>query len=267
MDMLTSNEMLDNVQMYDSTVEIVGYVDGIDAPRYVGDKSQYKVFKLYLNNGSGKRVQIVAWNDDIDVVEQYIISNQIVHLDGVQARPPKRSNFNNGYVPFELQIRSNIVITSLGKYDLENTLNVEPEHIEFLDVMNTVQRVVVEGYIKTNFTSVHHNLLDKMIGCGSITDGEFKLEVHIMNFNEEEYYNLRKGDKVKVNGIMQSTDHRLNFDHEFDWENIQILDNERYLSRRLVSEMTHIKLQKNGINSQNDTEFLHHAYIAVLNKL
>ncbi|XP_071576854.1 uncharacterized protein [Temnothorax nylanderi] len=75
MDMLTSNEMLDNVQMYDSTVEVVGYVDGIDAPRYVGDKSQYKVFKFYLNNGSGKRVQIVAWNDDVDVVEQYIVQS------------------------------------------------------------------------------------------------------------------------------------------------------------------------------------------------
>ncbi|XP_024871168.1 uncharacterized protein LOC112454160 [Temnothorax curvispinosus] len=102
--------MLDNVQMYDSTVEVVGYVDGIDAPRYVGDKSQYKIFKFYLNNGSGKRVQIVqTWNDDVDVVEQYIISNQIVHLDGVQARPPKRLNFNNGNVSFELQIRSNIL--------------------------------------------------------------------------------------------------------------------------------------------------------------
>ena len=63
------------------------------------------------------------------------------------------------------------------------------------------------------------------------------------------------------------TEHRLNSDHEFDWENVEILDKERYLSRRLVSEMTHIKLQGNSINLQNDTEFLHHAYIAVLNQL
>lgn len=64
---------------------------------------------------------------------------------------------------------------------------------------------VLEGFVKTNFAAVHNNQLNKMIGCGSITDGEFKLEVHIMNFNEQDYYdtNLVKGDKIEVIGIMQ----------------------------------------------------------------
>ena len=63
------------------------------------------------------------------------------------------------------------------------------------------------------------------------------------------------------------TEHRINLDHEFDWENVQILDREPYLSKRLVSEMAHIKLQKNSLNSQTDTDFLHHAYVSILNKL
>lgn len=36
--------------------EIMGYIDGIDAPRLVGDKQQYKFFKFYVNNGHGRRV-------------------------------------------------------------------------------------------------------------------------------------------------------------------------------------------------------------------
>jgi len=36
------------------------------------------------------------------------------------------------------------------------------------------------------------------------------------------------------------TDHRLNDNHEFDWDNVKILNNERYLSKRLISEMLHI---------------------------
>jgi len=32
-------------------------------------------------------------------------------------------------------------------------------------------------------------------------------------------------------------DHRLNDNHEFDWDNVEILDKERYLSKRLISEM------------------------------
>jgi len=52
-------------------------VDGIEAPRYVGDKSQYKVFKFYVNNGNGRRVQIIVWNDDIDSVEDNIKLNHV----------------------------------------------------------------------------------------------------------------------------------------------------------------------------------------------
>jgi len=52
--------------------EIIGYVDGIDSSRYVGNNNQYKIFKFYINNGSGRRVQIVAWNDDIENVEHLI---------------------------------------------------------------------------------------------------------------------------------------------------------------------------------------------------
>lgn len=65
-----------------------------------------------------------------------------------------------------------------------------------------------EGYIKTNFASIYNTLFNKTIGCGSLTDGEFKIEVHIMNFNEEEYYykGINKGDKVQITGTMQTTD-------------------------------------------------------------
>jgi len=61
------------------------------------------------------------------------------------------------------------------------------------------------------------------------------------------------------------TDHRLLFNHDFDWENVKILDRECYLGRKLISEMLHIQMQNNSLNLQSDTEFLHHAYI--FNKL
>jgi len=37
------------------------------------------------------------------------------------------------------------------------------------------------------------------------------------------------------------TEHRLNFSHDFDWNNVEILDKERYLTKRLISEMIYIK--------------------------
>jgi len=55
------------------------------------------------------------------------------------------------------------------------------------------------------------------------------------------------------------TNHRLQFNHDFDWNNPKILDKEKYYYKRLISEMINIKLQKNALNLQTDTEFLQHA--------
>jgi len=37
------------------------------------------------------------------------------------------------------------------------------------------------------------------------------------------------------------TEHRLQFGHDFDWEDVKILDSERFLRKRLISEMMFIK--------------------------
>lgn len=73
--------------------------------------------------------------------------------------------------------------------------------------------------------------------------------------------------KWNTNSHSVITEHRLNFNHDFDWENIIILDNERFLGRRLTSEMLHIQSQNNSLNLQTDTDCLHHAYLSLLNKL
>lgn len=64
----------------------------------------------------------------------------------------------------------------------------------------------MNGYIKTNFYPAFNNKLNKFIGYGSITDGSFKLEIHIMNFSDEDIVelDLKKGDKIEITGIMQT---------------------------------------------------------------
>jgi len=41
--------------------------------------------------------------------------------------------------------------------------------------------------------------------------------------------------------------------HQFDWENVKILDEEMNYNKRLISEMIFIKRQKHGLNAQMDT--------------
>ncbi|KYQ57170.1 hypothetical protein ALC60_03836 [Trachymyrmex zeteki] len=57
------------------------------------------------------------------------------------------------------------------------------------------------------------------------------------------------------------------YGHEFEWNNIKVLDVERNYNKRLMSEMLHINCQPNGLNMQTDTKALNHAYIEILNKL
>jgi len=59
------------------------------------------------------------------------------------------------------------------------------------------------------------------------------------------------------------TKYRLDFNH-FNWENVQILDKERFLNKRLKSEMSHIYMQKNELNLKTDSECLHHSYVFLL---
>jgi len=80
----------------------------------------------------------------------------------------------------------------------------------------------------------------------------------------KEHYNNIKTDKSKHSVI---TEHIINFNHNFDWDNIKIMDTESNYNKRLVSEMLHIKEQKNGINLHKDTELLDESYSAILSDL
>ncbi|KAL0128623.1 hypothetical protein PUN28_003776 [Cardiocondyla obscurior] len=190
-EMLSTNELIDSIQLYDATVEIIGFVDGIDSPKIVGSNQQFKIFKFYISNGMGRR---------------------IIHLDGVQARVPKIAAFNNGNVPFELLIRSNSIITNLGKYEPTTNFIENPITIKFTEIFNTTQRISLDGYIKTNFAEIHDPKLNKKIGCGAITDGMYKLEVHILEFSKIEYIklNINKGNKIQ-NWINSSSGKKIIF--------------------------------------------------------
>jgi len=59
----------------------------------------------------------------------------------------------------------------------------------------------------------------------------------------------------------------MEFSHSFDWNNVKILDTEANYFKRFVSEMLHIREQRNGINTQKDTELLNNSYQYVLDML
>jgi hypothetical protein len=63
------------------------------------------------------------------------------------------------------------------------------------------------------------------------------------------------------------TDHRVQNNHDFNWDNVEILDHERFYHKRLVSEVLYISQQRLGLNLQSDTDFLHHAYLPIVSSV
>jgi hypothetical protein len=80
----------------------------------------------------------------------------------------------------------------------------------------------------------------------------------------KEHKNNIKLDSAKHSVV---TEHILNEQHTFDWDNTKIMDHEKNYHKRLISEMIHIKEQKNGLNLNKDTELLDSSYFDILKEL
>jgi len=55
--------------------------------------------------------------------------------------------------------------------------------------------------------------------------------------------------------------------HELNWEEAKILDIEPSYTKRIVSEMIHIKKQSKGLNKQSDTDLLSDIYLPIIENL
>ena len=60
------------------------------------------------------------------------------------------------------------------------------------------------------------------------------------------------------------TEHRIEFERDFDWENVAILNEERFLNNCLISEYLYILMQQNNLNLRLGTEGVHQTYIQLL---
>ena len=122
-------------------------------------------------------------------------------------------------------------------------------------INNKLNNIIVKG--KDNLSkSKQHNVIYK-INCKSdnckksyIGQTKRALEIRI-----KEHRNNYKLPNHKV-----ITTHMLEEKHEFDWENVKLLDIEQNYFKRNLSEMLHIKTTDNTLNAQTDTVKLSNIY-------
>ena len=76
--------------------------------------------------------------------------------------------------------------------------------------------------------------------------------------------NEHRKDIKKTYGVSVISNHRIECEHDFEWDDVEICDIETSYSKRLTSEMIYIKKQAVPLNKQNDTEFLPPEYTSLL---
>jgi hypothetical protein len=122
---------------------------------------------------------------------------------------------------------------------------------------------IVKVHKDKNLLTSNNNVVYKIccMDCDSSYVGQTKRQ---LNTRLKEHKNNIKLDPSKYSVV---TEHSLEHNHTFDWNGVRVLDSEVNYRKRLISEMLHIKQQKNGINLMKDTELLDSTYFDILRLL
>ncbi|XP_043469746.1 uncharacterized protein LOC122503318 [Leptopilina heterotoma] len=76
---------------------------------------------------------------------------------------------------------------------------------------------------------------------------------------------INEHKKVNDNSVVYR--HCINFNHDFDWENVKVLDNEKNFIKRRISEMIHIKTNHSTINRKEDILTLNKTFFPLFRRI
>lgn len=152
-------------------------------------------------------------------------------------------------VPYKCGLYSNV-----KRILNNNTFFVIPK------IKKELVKIVRKGKMdnKLNKTGVIYKI--KCNDCECVYIGETKRSLY-MRIKEHQYY-VKKNKKTSVLAT-----HSNKCNHTFNFENVEVIDEEPNWHMRITSEMLHIHLQDAPLNCKEDTENLHSSYMYVLNTL
>lgn len=153
--------------------EIIGFCTNMSSN---ADSARVQFKKIIVNNGDGRKIQVVGWGEQKTKLLPIDQDGLVVHLTSLTSSIPKDQKYNAGNVPFELLIKPNSKIHILGTFGAKGIPELTINNIEIKDVFKFVdQKVAVCGFIKSPLKLYQSK--DFSFYVGSITDGKMKLEI------------------------------------------------------------------------------------------
>jgi len=127
---------------------------------------------------------------------------------------------------------------------------------------NTLNKFIKRGKDKIDLMS-QNEIVYKIncLNCNSSYVGQTKRQFKTRLKEHKSDINKKNGNLSVV------SNHRLEHNHDMNWDEAKILDMESSYIKRTVSEMIYIKRQGNSLNKQSDTDLLPDVYLPIIENL
>jgi len=224
---------------------IVGLTDRVfklSHPRFHNENLSFIVSTL-LNNGYP--IKFIFHN--ISQRIKFLISNS----NACVSPPPSPSPTSFFTIPF---------CTNLPKDFVSNIKQYTDKRLAFTvsNKLNSLIKLHKDPLPKTHRSNVIYKISCLNCEASYVEQTKRKLATRIKE---------HRADINKTTGSLSVVSlHRLE-GHEFDWNNVSILDEEPRYVRRIISEMLHISKQNHSINIQSDTELLDDLYQPIIHNI
>lgn len=172
------------------------------------------------------------------------------------------NNVNNTSEPVTQEKKPMVIVPHINRSTVKISRTLKNlDYNVVSSIHNKLNNVIVKGKDKTkkeHQTHVIYQLDCADNNCNSTYIGQTyrRLQTRI----HEHKTNISKQSKYHT--IV--TEHKIDNNHDFKWNSVKILEKEPNNKKRLISEMIHIKKNRNCINEQTDTDNLNNVYLPLI---
>ncbi|KAB0792784.1 hypothetical protein PPYR_14743 [Photinus pyralis] len=243
---MTTNEEIDAVDVGDNTMEIIAYVDSIEGIKYVSKNKA--LLKFIINNGTGRRIRVLAWEENAKSYENKLSIHQIIHIQrGLFLRVnPNYFRKEENLIPFEISLTKNSKVDFLGKYATEAREMCKVVSTTIKDCASIEGKLSLDAYIKVTFepeTTSHSSY-----GSGAIMEGIYKLRVRISHFHQNPA--LVEGAHIRLIGEIKKDRYDSIYLQVADNNDITVID-DKVLSKETLRGGIHTP-RKRPLQDAND---------------
>lgn len=183
----------------------------------------FRLLRTVMSNMEGRQWRLLLWGDEADRYEGQIYRQSIrITRPRITHANPQYTNPADNLMPIEMSVQRHSTVEILGPYEIPAAVNDRPEYrlIPLENAGRVTGLVRIEAFIRMRIEQQYLN--NAGIGSGAITDGEYRLAVHVSLFDVNQ--SPAVGAHVAIEGELRRNNQNALFLQVVDMSRITIID-------------------------------------------